>query len=297
MSGQQSVIVLYNDGTVGGFGLATRGAIGPLANISVYDMHASKLISIKLPQRAKDITTGEDKSYALLEDGTVVGWGTIAPFILDQDRLPKIPNGQEGFENPMLIPGLKDITAIEGRSDHFLALNKSGEVYEWCTRLYNEGYKPRKVEGLRDITQIGVGGVRMALDKAGNVYTWGVVSPSGTLGRETNPDKPEMVKGVSNVASIAPGNYVSTVAKRDGTVWVWGSNTTCQLGFGPKTEQPVLGSPSNKIQKTPKQIPGLQNVARVINSGGNYSVAILRDGTLRTWGRNDLHQLGLANSN
>lgn len=297
MAGRASTLVLFNDGTVSGFGLAVRGAIGPLANVNVREYGATSLVNIKLPQKAIDVASGEDKSFAVLEDGSVVGWGTIAPFLVDQDRLPKIVNGQDGFENPVPIPKLSGVVAISGHSESFLALTKSGEVYEWSTELYNKGYKPRKVDGLSNITQIGVMGVRMALDKSGNVYTWGSVSASGSLGRETNPEKPEIVKGVSDVISIAPGGFVSTVVKRDGTVWAWGSNFCCQLGIGTKTEMPVTGSSQNKIQKSPKQVPGIQGAVKVVNSAGNYSVAILRDGTIRTWGRNDLNQLGIANRN
>lgn len=295
MSGRASTVVVFNDGTAGGFGLATRGAIGPLANIKVREYGSTGFVNIKLPKKAIDVASGEDKSFFVLEDGSVVGLGTIAPFLVDQDRLPKIVNGQDGFEEPVAIPNLSGVVAIAGHSESFLALTKSGEVFEWSTELYNKGFKPRKVEGLSNITQIGVMNIRMALDKSGNVFTWGSNATNGNIGRDTNIEKPEIVKGISDVISIAAGNYVATVVKRDGTVWAWGSNVCCQLGTGPQTPMPVTGSSQNKLQKSPKQVPGIQGAVKVINSAGNYSVAILRDGTIRTWGRNDLHQLGIAN--
>ncbi|NVN97721.1 MAG: RCC1 repeat- and reductase domain-containing protein [Geobacteraceae bacterium] len=70
----------------------------------------------------------------------------------------------------------------------------------------------------------------------------------------------------------------------DGTVWCIGSNNHGQLGIG-KTDSDI---------HEPVMVPDLRKVMAVA-AGATHSVALLRDGTVWTWGGNEAGQLGIGN--
>jgi alpha-tubulin suppressor-like RCC1 family protein len=111
----------------------------------------------------------------------------------------------------------------------------------------------------------------------------------------SNQDNPEKVADLSDVISISAGRMVSTAVKKDGTVWVWGSNAEAQFGNGKRTDEPVRGGLSNKIFLVPEQVPGVQNAVYVTcGFGGRDTIVLLKDGTLRGWGNTDYGQLGVG---
>jgi len=80
-------------------------------------------------------------------------------------------------------------------------------------------------------------------------------------------------------------NYHSLVLLNDGTVKGFGMNTQGQLGLG-NTTTPIT---------TPTLIPNLSN-AKQISCGGNHSLILLNDGTVKVFGYNGNGQLGLGNT-
>ena len=62
--------------------------------------------------------------------------------------------------------------------------------------------------------------------------------------------------GLSEVTAIAAGGDTCYALRRDGTVWVWGSGTSGELGTGSTADAPV-----------PALIPGLTNVSAI--AGGS----------------------------
>lgn len=81
--------------------------------------------------------------------------------------------------------------------------------------------------------------------------------------------------------AMSSGGSHRLAVKGDGTVWSWGSNRNGQLGNG------EFGS----SQKSPVQITGLKDVA-IIGTGSFNSYAVLKDGTVWSWGDNTDGQVG-----
>jgi hypothetical protein len=114
------------------------------------------------------------------------------------------------------------------------------------------------------------------------VWAWGDNS-EGQLGRASSGSVDvEQVPGLTNVIAIAGGERFSMTLGADGTVWPWGANASGQLGRG-------MFLPSSSAD--PEQVPGLTGVT-AIAAGGLHSMALLSDGTVRTWGDNFYGQLG-----
>ena len=84
-------------------------------------------------------------------------------------------------------------------------------------------------------------------------------------------------------------SYASCAAiKTDGTLWTWGANNNGQLGLGNTT-----------TYSSPKQVGALTTWASIAATGqaatATFIGAIKTDGTLWTWGVNNVGQLGLGN--
>lgn len=290
--GQQHTLALMSDGRVVGWGVCDSGQLGPVAAIPQVNRNAIALVEVKLPRKAVDIAVAGTTSFALLDDGTVYGWGSNRDLLLGIEVSTKLATGQPASEVPVKIPGLSDIVAIAWN----LALKRDGTVYIWgagSKSISGDGKSATRILGLTSIKQLSVGDTHsMALDRLGNVWTWGG-SVYGALGRLTDDDKPKQVDGISDVIAVAAGLGVSTAVKRDGTVWVWGSNWQGQFGNGLTTPQPIHGGLKNQIQLAPVQVAGIANAVAVTSGlAGRHTIVLLKDGSLRGWGNSDWGQLG-----
>jgi alpha-tubulin suppressor-like RCC1 family protein len=99
---------------------------------------------------------------------------------------------------------------------------------------------------------------------------------------------PVEVKGLKEapVTALAGGGAHSLALLTDGMVMAWGGNFYGQLGDGANGE----GTSSN----VPVEVQGLKEVT-AIASGGEHSLALLKSGTVMTWGENRYGQLGDGN--
>ncbi|MEK7216667.1 MAG: RCC1 repeat-containing protein, partial [Chloroflexota bacterium] len=121
----------------------------------------------------------------------------------------------------------------------------------------------------------------------GVVWGWGN-NVDGQIGDGTNTQRLTPVPSLSpsDIISIATGLDPALALTSDGRIWAWGKNNSGQLGNNTTTSTP-----------TPVQVVGfggtgvLSNVT-AIAAGWSSSLALLSDGTVVTWGPNDLGQLG-----
>lgn len=113
-------------------------------------------------------------------------------------------------------------------------------------------------------------------------------SPPAVEGESENTEG--SVKEVSNQVDtsefidIACGLDHSLALKSDGTVWTWGNNNCFQLGR-------TISSSWLGNENIPGKVEGLSDVVQ-ITAGVQHSMALKKDGTVWTWGRYYLGQLG-----
>jgi len=97
--------------------------------------------------------------------------------------------------------------------------------------------------------------------------------------------EPGEIPGLTGVTTVISGT-AGAALKTDGTVWVWGSNMNGGLGNG---------RADSSVAKVPVRVPGLANVTALSGASlGRHFVALLKDGTLRTWGNSDWGQGGVG---
>ncbi|OAB47378.1 S-layer homology domain-containing protein [Paenibacillus antarcticus] len=138
-------------------------------------------------------------------------------------------------------------------------------------------------------TQIDSGGYHtVALDSAGNVWTWGN-NEEGQLGNGTQtqsnvPVKIEITEGGSpvTIVKVAGGAQHTVALDESGHVWTWGVNSKGQLGTG-ETSAPVL---------SPAKISGISDVQNIA-AGAHHTIAIKTDNTVWVWGDDYYGSLGV----
>jgi alpha-tubulin suppressor-like RCC1 family protein len=304
-------LVVKADGSVVGWG---ADADGQAARPASPTRTIPTPVAINLPGKALQVALGYVTQYALLEDGTVVAWGAN-----DEGQLGNGAMGASGelgiypkpSLNPVRVTGLGNITQIEAGSKHAVALRADGTVWAWGTRedgAIGDGKPttlrplraigPTRVPGLEGITQIAVArSHNLALKSDGRVMSWGSNS-DGELGLGTRVTgwTPAEVIGLDRVVAIAAGSGggkgFSGAVRDDGTVWLWGTNTSAMMGNG---EGPMSPDDPGGRNPLPVQLKGVNGVTR-LSLGDGHAAALLRDGTLRMWGHDGWGQIGVGTS-
>lgn len=120
-----------------------------------------------------------------------------------------------------------------------------------------------------------------ALRANGAVWCWGQ-NLFAQLGAGTG-SLPRAVLGVGRAVGLAVGPNHNCALLADGTVQCWGDNRQGQVGIAASTN-PVT---------VPNVVTGISD-ARAVIAGGDFSCALLGNGTIRCWGDNRLGLLGNA---
>ena len=243
------------------------------------------------------------RTFLVKSDGTLWGWGDT--------RCGLLGNGDFNrtfLATPVQITGVRDVTAIASGSWFTIARTSDGSVYTWginyegelgmglhtaapgsvpcANEYYPVGHqyrsdasiaRPTRIPSLSDIVTVATDRVTaFALDKAGNVYEWGLIpvnpdpQPFGTF--DTVPF-PRKVAGLPPTVAVAASYYMKMALVADGTLYGFGPNVNGNFGDG--TVNPHLA---------PTRVPNLGNVVEIAASGDSPFVALLQDGTSRYWG-------------
>ena len=271
---------IRTDGTVWTWGNNTYGQLGHaggLSSVKATPLQVSGLSNVK------SVAAGYVHSAAVTAAGAVWGWGSMP------GRSSSVPVRISGIPVP--------VTRISAGSDFSIAVGSDGYAYAWGgnrsgqtgTGVRSSQVKdPVRVVGLTNALAISAGAAHaLALRADGTVWAWGG-NEHGQLGTG-NADNtlarpvlglPTPLAGASTVKAVIAGARNSAVVYRDGSVWIWGSNSNGQLGNG-----------STAPSSTPLLLNTLAGVAAV--TVGDAFVSVLKtDGTVFSMGANSFGQLG-----
>ncbi|MFF5206378.1 RCC1 domain-containing protein [Streptosporangium sp. NPDC000396] len=282
---------------------------GQLGDGTTIDRHTPVTAAGATTAGVVSVSAGANYSLALLSNGTVESWGRN-----DEGQL-----GDGTFADnhtPGTVVGLSGIVAIAAGSAHGLALRNDGTVWAWGLdnngQLGNGGANtnspvPVQVVGtggtgvLTNVVAIAADGNHsLALLNNGTVRSWGNDSDGqlGDGGANTDSPFPVQVVGtggpgvLTNVRRIAAGSAHSLALLADGTVRTWGDDSSGQLGNGaPNADSPF------PVQVVGTGGPGVLSGVQRIAGGGFHSLALLNNGTVRSWGSDSDGQLGDGGAN
>ncbi|TDC55442.1 chromosome condensation regulator RCC1 [Actinomadura sp. KC345] len=227
-------------------------------------------------------------------------------------------DGQLGRPGPAPDPGLAPadggerlgrVQGVAGGGRHSLAILGGGEVVAWgagdrgqlgdgTTRDRRVPVPVRAPDGepgrLDDAVAVSADNdFSMALRRDGTVVTWGEGSSGqrGT-GKRTAPRVPTTVKApdgrvpLTGITAIAADGHTELALHRDGRVFAWGANDYGNVGDGTREDR-SLPVPVRDLDGS-GPLTGVTRIA----VAGQHGLALLRDGKVASWGRNDLGQLG-----
>ncbi len=304
---RHSLAVLY-DGRVYAWGANEDGQLGDgTRNFSTVP------VPVRAPDgqpgvltKVADVAANSNVSLALRQDGTVVAWGR-------QDRGQR---GNAGTSADPLLPSvvldptgaqpLRDVKAIAADGGTELVLTVDGRLYGWGDNTYGQigsraGRKAALPVLVTDATGAPISRVRaialggqhaVAVLDDGRVLAWGR-NDTHQLGNgtRTGHSAPTFVLGPDGKHPLTGVTAVSAAEKHtlgllsDGTVVAWGRNTDGQLGDG-----------TTRRRAFPVRVHGLGDRPRLTSvrevvAGESYSVALLGNGTIVSWGANGRGQL------
>lgn len=270
------------------------------------------------------LATGDHSVHtlALLEDGTVLSWGSNF-------------SGQlgDGTTNPRPtrapVVGLTDVVSVAVGGSSSLAVRGDGTVWAWGKNRCGETggppdewtvVTPTQVQGLSDVVSIFADrDLSAAVRQDGSLWVWGctedgstahqlrqvpgltqitrlamsrfglaAVRSDGTVWEWFVRDLPagtpaQQLAGYTGAVDVAYSFYTLQVLRSDGTVWNQGENFAGERGFPSE----ALSPPG------PSQVPGLTGVVSLASEMYQQTVHALRaDGTAVGWGLNTYGMLG-----
>jgi hypothetical protein len=282
--GGMTQYALHTDGTVSAWGSGFQGQLGGgwFGDWSPAPTRVPGLTGVTA------LAAGSHHALALLENGTVRGWGTMFDGGLGG-----------GTSTPVPVGGLTGITALATTSFTAFALRGDGTVLAWGGNQYGilgngstveKSETPVPVTGLTGVTAIAAhSDTAYALRSDGTVWAWGL-GAQGQLGTgftcgvsPCHSRVPVQVAGLSGVTALASARATAYALRADGTVSAWGSNDQGELG--------------NDLfcnacySSTPVRVTGLTGVT-ALATGWSTGYALRTDGTVWAWGRDGHSELG-----
>jgi alpha-tubulin suppressor-like RCC1 family protein len=320
-AGFSHVLILLDDGTVLGWGTNNNGNLGN-NQPGVPSATPVQVSGLSSGSSVTAITVGQNFSFALKSDSTVLAWGAngggqLGDGTTTSKSTPvQVVCRQQDAAGSIfcsVLHYLQGVTALAAGNGSSFALLSDGSFLSWGSnalgQLGDGTTTPRRVTpanvcavgatapclvannnvlyGVSKTFGSSLSNSAYAVESDGTVLAWGSNS-NGQIGDGTTTQRttPEQVSGLgpgSGAVDIAAGDLHCLVLKSDGTALSWGNNGSGQLGNGT-----IFAS------TTPVQTFGLGSGSGVIalTSRGQTTLALRSDGSVLAWGRNANGQLG-----
>lgn len=226
-------LALRGNGTVAAWGANESGQLGD----GTREMRNKPVAVLGLEPDVHAIAAGDNVSYALRSDGSVVGWGlNVGPEHAGLEAIPERPVAVRGLE--------RGIVALAAGPSTAVALTDCGDVLQWGSIRRRDGsvsyhQAPEPVAGLdARVVAIAAGNFHsLALTVDGRVLTWGDHT-FGALGVD-----PDAVPD-SGIVEVFNGDVVAIAAALDACVALTNRGEILRLGRIVGSGMPVLKEPT-----------------------------------------------------
>lgn len=267
-AGNNHSLAIVN-GAIYGWGVNSNGQVG--TGVMTSRVSTPTAIPV-LTSGVTAVVSGSNHNLAI-QGGALYAWGVGT-------------NGSLGMGNtdtkitPTAVPSMgSGVTSVFAGSSMSYAV-KNGQVYAWGSNTYGQlgigntttQNSPQLVAGLPGtVTSISAGTSHAIALVNGNIYSWGR-NNNGQLGNGTVSDvsvtTPQLVLDLAvDFVSVTAGANANYAVASDGSLWVWGSNATGQLGLGEGAA--TTGVPTQILA------PDGYQYSNVLSGGSNFVIASL----------------------
>ena len=284
--GSLTLSAIKTDGTLWLWGRNTVGQLGD----NTITQRNSPVQTITGGTNWKQVSGGYFHTVAIKKDGTLWSWGYNYSGQLGLGYYAAL---NKGNSSPIQISGGgTNWKQVSGGVYHTAAIKTDGTLWTWGHNTWgqlgqgttaNTNVPAETISGGSDWNIISCGFHTAAIKTDGTLWLWGR-NDTGQLGINSiaNTSTPVQVTGGgTNWKQVSGGVYHTAAIKTDGTLWLWGLNSFGQLGIN-----------STANTSTPVQVIGGGTNWKQVYCGAYHTAAIKTDGTLWTWGRNNVSQLG-----
>ena len=197
--------------------------------------------------------------------------------------------------SPVQIGAGTDWSKISANQRHSLAIKTTGTLWAWGNNEFGRlgdgtiisRSSPVQIGALTTWSSVCAGYTFSgAIKTDGTLWVWGY-NDYGQLGQNDNVARssPVQVGALTTWSQLGSMRRAFCAITTGGTLFTWGSNYFGELGIN-------LGY-VGQDRSSPVQVGNLTNWSKVKGLNLGVCVAVKTDGTLWTWGRNQLGQLGL----
>lgn len=277
-AGEAHSLAVDADGVAWGWG---RNADGAIADAALVDGITDEPVPLSAPVGAIALAAAGMTSFAVMPDGTVLGWGRNALGLVDRAMPLVLPT-------PTPVPALAGVAAIATSGDRALARRTDGTLATWGrggalgVELVEQVAAPTPIPAPLDVVESSaLLSHVVARDAAGAVFAWGdnstgaVGDGSGVAWRRS----PVAVPLPAPALDVSAGGWHSTARLDDGRVVSWGLGIDGQLGTGSQDSAPTW-------VETPAAAGAI-----AVAAGGMHSLALMGDGRVLGWGLDDVGQV------
>lgn len=288
--GFEGQCVLLNTGEIKCFDESSFGQLGN--GTSYWDQFSATTVSGI--NNAINIDTGRGHACAVLSDGKIKCWGDnqygqlgdgsnylnpnlgcIANSILADYPLYKCLT-------PVFVSGISNAKQVSTGTGTSCSVLLDGKVNCWG---FPFGNTPTIFPDIENVEKISVGNTdTCVLLIDGTIKCWSIGATFGVYSFSTSELTPITISGISNAIDLSVGATNACVVLFDGTIKCWGRNMYGQLGNNAVSD-------FSEIITIPVEVSGISN-ATSVSVGYTHSCALLSDGKIKCWGRNNLSQLG-----
>lgn len=278
----RTAAAIKDDGTLWTWGYNINGQLGDNTSSN----KSSPIQTVAGGTSWSDVSCGYSFISAVKKDGTLWCWGrNLFGQIGDNTTTDKSSPVQT-------LTFATNWASTSAAIDYVAGIKTDGTLWLWGRNYWGnlgDGTRTDKSSPVQTAalgtnwSQVSCGQRSVVAVKTdGSIWSWGD-NGYGQLGDNTTDAKssPVQVLGGTNWSSVSAGSFGNLAIKKDGTLWSWGRNNSGELGDNTSVRK-----------SSPVQIVGGGTNWTRVSAGYYHAVATKSDGTLWSWGRGALGQLG-----